>query len=157
MLGKLAPGDLVTVTRIDRLPRSTFDLFGIVKRIVDAGAQFRSLAEPWAERHRPVLNLYPSVLHCGAGGFVMSANSIVRARIDEKIKNEAADVLRAMGLTVSDAFRMMMVKIAKEKALPFEPLVPNEETIEAMKAARRGELVTVGPPGKLLASLNADC
>jgi DNA-damage-inducible protein J len=69
----------------------------------------------------------------------MSANSIVRARIDEKIKNEAADVLRAMGLTVSDAFRMMMVKIAKEKALPFEPLVPNEETIEAMKAARRGE------------------
>jgi DNA-damage-inducible protein J len=87
----------------------------------------------------------------------MSANTIVRARIDEKIKNEAADVLRAMGLTVSDAFRMMMVKIAKEKALPFEPLVPNEETIEAMKAARRGELVTVGPPGKLLASLNADC
>ena len=51
----------------------------------------------------------------------------------------------------------MMIKIAKEKALPFEPLVPNEETIEAMKAARRGELVTAGPPGKLLASLNADC
>jgi DNA invertase Pin-like site-specific DNA recombinase len=46
MLGKLAPGDVVTVTRIDRLARSTFDLFGIVKRIVDAKAQFRSLAEP---------------------------------------------------------------------------------------------------------------
>jgi len=87
----------------------------------------------------------------------MTANSVVRARIDEQTKNEAADVLRAMGLTVSDAFRMMMVKIAKEKALPFEPLVPNEETIEAMKAARRGELATVGPPEKLLASLNADC
>ena len=42
MLGKLAPGDVVTVTRIDRLARSTFDLFGIVKRIVDAKAQFRS-------------------------------------------------------------------------------------------------------------------
>ena len=79
----------------------------------------------------------------------MSANTIVRARIDEKIKNEAADVLRAMGLTVSDAFRMMMVKIAKEKALPFEPLVPNEETIEAMKAARRGELVTRAGSGNL--------
>jgi len=52
---------------------------------------------------------------------------------------------------------MMLVKIAKEKALPFEPLVPNEETIEALKAARRGELVTVGPPGMLLTSLNADC
>ena len=87
----------------------------------------------------------------------MSANTIVRARIDGEIKKEAAAVLSAMGLTVSDAFRMMMVKIAKEKALPFEPLVPNEETIEAMKAARRGELTSVGLPEKLIASLNGDC
>ena len=87
----------------------------------------------------------------------MTANSVVRARIDEQIKKEAAVVLEAMGLTVSDAFRLMMVKIAKEKALPFEPLVPNDETIEAMKAARRGELTTAGLPGKLLASLNAGC
>ena len=87
----------------------------------------------------------------------MSTGSVVRARIDDDIKKEAAAVLKAMGLTVSDAFRLMMVKIAREKALPFEPLVPNEETIEAMKAARRGELVTVGPPRKLIASLNADC
>ena len=58
---------------------------------------------------------------------------------------------------MSDAFRLMMVKISKEKALPFEPLVPNDETIETMKAARRGELTTVGPPGKLLATLNVDC
>jgi DNA invertase Pin-like site-specific DNA recombinase len=49
MLKHLAPGDVVTVTRIDRLARSTFDLFAIVKRIVDAKAQFRSLAEPWAD------------------------------------------------------------------------------------------------------------
>jgi DNA invertase Pin-like site-specific DNA recombinase len=49
MLGKLAPGDVVRVTRIDRPARSTFDLFGIVKRIVDAKAQFGSLAEPWAD------------------------------------------------------------------------------------------------------------
>src|SRR3974377_230920 len=49
MLDKLAPGDVVTVTRIDRLARSTFDLFDIVKRIADAKAQFRSLAEPWAD------------------------------------------------------------------------------------------------------------
>src|ERR1700745_471333 len=48
MLGKLRPGDVVTVTRIDRLARSTFDLFAIVQRIVGAKAQFRSLAEPWA-------------------------------------------------------------------------------------------------------------
>jgi DNA invertase Pin-like site-specific DNA recombinase len=44
----LAPGDVVTVTRIDRLARSTFDLFAIVKQIVDAKAHFRTLAEPWA-------------------------------------------------------------------------------------------------------------
>src|SRR5271165_6640395 len=49
MLSGLTPGDVVTVTRIDRLARSTFDLFGIVKQIVDAKAQFRSLAEPWAD------------------------------------------------------------------------------------------------------------
>ena len=84
-------------------------------------------------------------------------NSVVRARIDEQIKNEAAAVLKAMGLTVSDAFRLMMVKIAKEKALPFEPLAPNKETSEAMKDAWRGELTTVGPPERLIASLNVDC
>jgi len=86
----------------------------------------------------------------------MGENSVIRARIDESIKNEAAAVLKAMGLTVSDAFRMMMVRIAREKTLPFEPLVPNAETIEAMKAARRGDLVTAGKPDRLLASLNAD-
>ena len=48
MVKALGPGDVVTVTRIDRLARSTFDLFAIVKQIVDAGGQFRSLAEPWA-------------------------------------------------------------------------------------------------------------
>jgi DNA-damage-inducible protein J len=86
----------------------------------------------------------------------MTENAVVRARINERIKNEAAAVLGAMGLTVSDAFRLLMVRIAKEKALPFEPLVPNAETIEAMKAARRGEVVTVGSPDQLVASLNED-
>lgn len=86
----------------------------------------------------------------------MTENAVVRARIDQRIKNEAAAVLSAMGLTVSDAFRLMMVRIAKEKALPFEPLVPNDETIKAIKAARRGELVSAGSPKQLLASLNED-
>ena len=86
----------------------------------------------------------------------MTENAVVRARIDQRIKDEAAAVLGAMGLTVSDAFRLLMVRIAKEKALPFEPLVPNKETIEAMKAARRGELVTAGSLDKLLARLNED-
>jgi len=50
---------------------------------------------------------------------------------------------------------MMIMRIAKEKALPFEPLVPNDETIEAMKAARRGELIKAGTPDHLLEKLNA--
>jgi DNA-damage-inducible protein J len=85
----------------------------------------------------------------------MTDNSVVRARIDEQTKKEAAAVLKTIGLTVSDAFRMLLMRVAAEKALPFEPLVPNAETIEAMRAARRGEVVKAGKPDKLLASLNA--
>jgi len=85
----------------------------------------------------------------------MATNSVVRARIDEHIKAQAEAVLASIGLTVSDAFRMMMIRIAKEKTLPFDPLVPNDETIEAMKAARRGELVTAGAPDRLFEKLNA--
>ena len=85
----------------------------------------------------------------------MPANSVVRARIDEHIKAEAEVVLASIGLTVSDAFRMMMIRIAKERALPFEPFVPNDATIAAMKAARGGELVTAGTPDSLLEKLNA--
>ena len=86
----------------------------------------------------------------------MATNAVVRARIDEHIKEEAAAVLAAMGLTVSDAFRIMLIRVAKEKALPFEPLVPNDDTIKAMKAARRGNLTTVGNIDNLLESLNTD-
>lgn len=87
----------------------------------------------------------------------MTENAVVRARIDEATKSEAAAVLASMGLSLSDAFRLLLKRVAAEKALPFEPLVPNAETVEAMKAARRGELVTVGKPSELLARLNADC
>lgn len=60
-----------------------------------------------------------------------------------------------MGLTLSDAFRLLLKRVTAEKALPFEPLVPNADTIEAMKAARYGDLTTAGKPAKLLASLKA--
>jgi DNA-damage-inducible protein J len=83
-------------------------------------------------------------------------NTVVRARIDEKTKDEAAAVLASIGLTVSDAFRLMMVRIAKEKALPFEPLVPNKETVTAMQEARRGDLERHRGTKALLKSLNAD-
>ena len=84
----------------------------------------------------------------------MPQNEIIRARINAKIKEEAAVVLSAMGLTVSDAFRMLLTRVAAEKALPFEPLVPNAKTIEAMKAARRGELKAAKSVDHLLSSLN---
>ena len=87
----------------------------------------------------------------------MTENAVVRARIDEATKTEAAAVLATMGLSLSDAFRLLLKRVAAEKALPFEPLVPNAETIAAMKAARRGELTTAGKPSSLLGSLNADC
>ena len=85
----------------------------------------------------------------------MTENSVVRARIDARTKREAAAALKKIGLTVSDAFRLLLVRVAAEKALPFEPLNPNSETIAAMKTARRGELVKADKPDKLLRSLNA--
>ena len=68
------------------------------------------------------------------------ANELVQARIDKKIKEEAATVLAAMGLTVSDEVRLLLTRVAKERALPFAPLVPNAETIAAMKESRAGNL-----------------
>ena len=85
----------------------------------------------------------------------MSANAVVRARIDEHIKEEASAVLAAMGLTVSDAFRILLTRVAREKALPFDPLVPNADTIEAMKEARRGGLKSFATVEELMADLNA--
>jgi len=79
LLAKLAPGDVVTVTRIDRLARSTFDLFGIVKRIVDAKAQFRSLAEPWADTGTSTGRLMIAVL----GGLADVERDLIRTRTAE--------------------------------------------------------------------------
>ena len=86
----------------------------------------------------------------------MTANSVVRARIDAHIKEEATAVLAAMGLTVSDALRIMLTRVAREKALPFEPLVPNAETIQAMKEARRGNLPSFANVEELIADVNAE-
>src|SRR5271170_666255 len=79
MLKAVAPGDVVTVTRIDRLARSTFDLFAIVKRIVDAGAQFRSLAEPWADTSTSTGRLMIAVL----GGLADVERDLIRTRTAE--------------------------------------------------------------------------
>ena len=86
----------------------------------------------------------------------MSANSVVRARIDEHIKEEASVVLAAMGLTVSDALRMMLTRVAREQSLPFDPMVPNATTIKAMRDARRGKTTKHKNLDSLMTDLNAD-
>ncbi|PCI61580.1 MAG: type II toxin-antitoxin system antitoxin, RelB/DinJ family [Gammaproteobacteria bacterium] len=86
----------------------------------------------------------------------MAANAVVRARIDEQIKKEAIVVLASIGLTVSDAVRLMLTRVAKEKALPFEPLIPNDETIQAMQDARDGKMESFDSIESLMADLNAD-
>jgi DNA-damage-inducible protein J len=86
----------------------------------------------------------------------MPANDVVRARIDRRIKEESAAVLGAAGLTISDALRIMLMRTAALQGAAVRPLVPKEETIEGMKAARRGDLVTVGSMKDLLADPHAD-
>lgn len=85
----------------------------------------------------------------------MAANAVVRARIDEETKEEATVVLAAMGLTVSDAFRLMLTRVAREKALPFDPLIPNATTIAAMKEARAANLPRVNSVKELMTALHA--
>ncbi len=69
----------------------------------------------------------------------MAATAFVRARIDETLKQEAAAVLADMGLTVSDVVRIVLTKVAKDKALPFEMRVPNRLTDETLAKSERGE------------------
>ena len=83
-------------------------------------------------------------------------NELVQARIDGAVKEEAAAVLAAMGLTVSGAVRLLLTKVAHEKALPFAPLVPNAATIEAMKEARRGNLPQFATVEDLFDDLHAN-
>ena len=86
----------------------------------------------------------------------MTANKLVQFRIDGKIKEEAAAVLAAIGLKPSDAVRMLLTRIAREKALPFELVVPSEATIEAMRQARAGRTEKFDDAASLMADLHAD-
>ncbi len=86
----------------------------------------------------------------------MIANALVQARIDGAVKEEAATVLAAMGLSVSDAVRLLLTRVAREKALPFEPLVPNAATIAAIADARAGGLPRFDSVEALMDDLDAD-
>ena len=69
----------------------------------------------------------------------MATGTTVRARIDKRVKQEAAHVLEDIGLSVSDAIRMMLIRVAAEKRLPFEVKVPNAATVRTLRKADRGE------------------
>ncbi|MBA3517539.1 MAG: type II toxin-antitoxin system RelB/DinJ family antitoxin [Rhizobiales bacterium] len=84
----------------------------------------------------------------------MAADSIVQARIDADLKIAATNVLAEMGLTVSDAIRLMLVRVAADKTLPFDK-VPNAETIAAMEEGERGDVVSFATVEELMADLNA--
>lgn len=72
----------------------------------------------------------------------MSADATVRARIDGQVKDQATAVLAEMGLSVSDAIRIMLMRIAAEHALPFEVRVPNAVTEAALRESDRDEGIT---------------
>lgn len=63
--------------------------------------------------------------------------TMVHIRVDQKVKQKAAKTLEAMGISISDAVRMLLVRVAAEKALPFDVKVPNSTTVKAMRAADR--------------------
>ena len=84
------------------------------------------------------------------------ASSMVHIRVDEKVKAKAAKTLASMGLTVSDAVRLLLTRIASEKALPFEVRVPNRETIAAIEASERGQVSRAKNVAAMMAQLNAD-
>lgn len=72
----------------------------------------------------------------------MTTDTVVRARIEGQVKEKATAVLHEMGLSVSDAIRLMLVRVAAEKALPFEVKVPNAKTEAAFRASDHDEDVT---------------
>jgi DNA-damage-inducible protein J len=69
----------------------------------------------------------------------MSTDAVVRARIDAATKRRASAALEAMGLSVSDAIRLLMLRIADEKRLPFDIKVPNAVTRRAMAELDKGK------------------
>lgn len=86
----------------------------------------------------------------------MPAAEVVRARVDADLKRDATIVLSGMGLSVSDAIRMMLVRVAAERALPFEVRVPNRVTQEALAAAEQGEGKRFDSVVALMADLEDD-
>lgn len=83
-------------------------------------------------------------------------DTYVRARIDAATKTQAAKTLADMGLSVSDAIRLMLVQVVAERRLPFEVKVPNRETLEAIEELEAGKGNKSRTVKEFMAALNAD-
>jgi DNA-damage-inducible protein J len=81
------------------------------------------------------------------------STTMVHVRVDEKTKQRAAKALAGMGISVSDAVRMLLVRVAAEKALPFDVKVPNAVTANAMRAADQGKGKRLKSTGALFKDL----
>jgi len=81
---------------------------------------------------------------------------MIHIRVDQELKIKATDTLDKMGLSLSDAVRLLLTRIAVEKALPFEVRVPNAETFAAMQAGDRGEVSKSTSVAEMMAQLNAN-
>lgn len=86
----------------------------------------------------------------------MSTTTLVHVRVEERVKARAAKALAAMGLSVSDAVRVLLTRVAAEQAIPFDLRVPNARTVAAMKEARRGGLRSFRSVPALLADLHEE-
>ena len=83
-------------------------------------------------------------------------DAVVRARIDAKVKARAADALAAMGLSLSDAIRLLLVRVANERCLPFDLKVPNSATRRAIAELEAGNGQAFGTVTDMMAALDAD-
>ena len=86
----------------------------------------------------------------------MATTEMVHVRIDKRVKAKATKALATMGLSVSDAVRVLLTRVAAEKALPFEVKAPNPTTAAAMREARKGGLPSFQAVSDLMADLNAE-
>ena len=86
----------------------------------------------------------------------MAADSVVRARVNSELKREAAAILAACGLTISDAIRLMLMHTVQDGDVPFPHIIPNEETIAAMRDSLEGRVKSFNSIEELMADLHAD-
>jgi DNA-damage-inducible protein J len=86
----------------------------------------------------------------------MTIDTVAHANVEQEILEQASAIYAAAGMSVDEAFRVLLVRTVAENALPFDPITPNQETIEAMLEARRGGLPTFDTLEELMAALHAE-